>query len=163
MFISVPFDELLHFIIAPGFQVSVGDDSVIPRLTLQPFPRQFRDAVFDLSTLLHGIVLTRQGPSTRGLWGLRMKVHQCAYRMQEQLEMKVLGGKQTTAQKFHLGCRHKEENDPAAPKIFILEGGPGVSTGVSVCRAGQATDLFPICWIRGGDEVLCDFSPPSAR
>lgn len=22
----------------------------------------------------------------------------------------------TTAQKLHLGCRHKEENDPAAPK-----------------------------------------------
>lgn len=67
MFISVPFDEPLHFIITPGFQVGVGDDSVIPPLALKPLPRQFRDAVFDLYTLLHSIVLTSQGPSTGGL------------------------------------------------------------------------------------------------
>lgn len=59
--------------------------------------------------------------------------------------MKVLGGKQTTAQKLHLGCRHKEENDLAAAKILILKEIPWVSTGVNVCRAGHATDLFPIC------------------
>lgn len=49
MFISVPFDQLHHFLIAPGFQVgAVGGDGAIPQLRLKPFPRQFRDAVFDL-------------------------------------------------------------------------------------------------------------------
>lgn len=62
--------------------------------------------------------------------------------------MKVLGGKETTAQKLHLGCRHKEENDPAVTKTFILEEIPWVSTGINVCVAldmPAVLDLFSIC------------------
>lgn len=44
MFISVPFDKLLHFIMTPGFQVGDGDDSFVP---LKPFPKRFGYAVFD--------------------------------------------------------------------------------------------------------------------
>lgn len=41
MFISVPFDELLHFIIISDFQAGVGDDAAILQLTLEPLQRSW--------------------------------------------------------------------------------------------------------------------------
>lgn len=106
MFISVPFDELLHIIIISGFQVGVGDDGVILQLTLKPLQRSW---VWLVHVVSQHRVLTSQGPSTTGVWGVGRKGHKCAERMQQHLEKRVLGGQRTTAQKLHLGWREEEQ------------------------------------------------------
>lgn len=51
------------------------------------------------------------------------------------------GGNRTTAQKLHLGCRQKEENDPAAAKHSFFEEIHWLSTGINVCNARHATSV----------------------